>query len=358
MEKRVKPLTELTKHLKEVRQNQPRVSYAEALAQALKVMKAANPKNEPKVVPFHKWETLLRTCVNAEADRDFVQDKLEEANLKIADRDEQVTRLAKDYTELSQDHQKLAAEFQYIKLQHTAAMAERERIIAKLTRDLETCEGNRKYACDHIQEQNKLIREAKITTDTLREQNSALEKEIALLKAERVNNEHLAKKSIQLHNENEQLKSIRDAHACPFQRTKDSIHIRCGKCTSCKLEAAEGIIDRITSNVERVENDLQKVEDELTMKKAILTQTIENLAKANKDREVVEYNFSNSLEEGERLRKENERLQTTVGHQEKMMEIMQRDLRSISKGLFWHHATVAKKSLEEVTKYKANIEIL
>jgi len=321
-------------------------------------MKTSNSENNPDAIPFYQWETLLHTCVNAEADRDFALDKLEDANLKLNDKEEQIQRLSLDYTKLSENYQKLSAEVQYIKLQHTATLAERERIITKLTRDLETCESNRKYACEHIQEQNKLIREAKTTADTLREKNSAMEKEIALLKAEKVNNEHLAKKSIQLHYENEQLKSLQDTYACPFQRTKDSIHIRCGKCTACKLEAAEGIIDRITSNVEHVENDLQKVENELTMKKAILTQTIENLAKANKDREIVEFNFSNSLEEGNRLRRENEKLKVTIKHQEKMMGIMHQDLHTISKGLFWHHTTVAKKSLEEFAKYKANIEIL
>lgn len=328
-----------------------KVNYVKAVLQSHKVMKTSTSKNEPKVVPFHRWKTLLRTCVNAEADRDFVQDKLEEANLKINDRDEQLQKLSADHSKLIEDYQKLSAEFQYIKLQHTAAMTERERINAKLTQELETCEANRKYACEHIQELNKLIHEAKTTMETFQEQKSTLEKEITLLKAERVNNEHLAKKSIQLNNEKEQLKSILNVHVCSFQQPKDSIHIRCGKCTSCKLDVAEGIIERLTSNVEKIEN-------ELTTKTAALTQTIENLAKARKDREIIEYNLTKSLNEGEQLRKAIEKLQSEINHRDTMLTIMDKDLRSISKGLFWYHATVARKSLEEVAKYKANIKIL
>jgi hypothetical protein len=67
-------------------------------------------------------------------------------------------------------------------------------------KDLNTANSNMEYAKSHINQQNTLINECRTVIIKLREQAAASE-------TNKINSEHLAKKSIQLVEENEKLKN-------------------------------------------------------------------------------------------------------------------------------------------------------
>lgn len=337
----MKSLRNITNALKKARVNQPKVTLVEAQAQAKRVKDAADKagakSGPPLFLSRERWEEVLKSCVNAEAEVEHLQEQLEDMDLRMADVDEQYRRQV-------QETLHLAAQLGVVKSANTQTLADRESRITKLSRDLETSEGNKRYACDHISEQNKLIRDAKEAMETLRTENEQL-------KAKQVNAEHLAKKVIQL--QQEVVKS--DSYYCPFQKTKDVTHIPCGKCVACKLDAAYGIIERSAENVKHLEIKLQHALEEVQFKTKVLEQTSENLSKVNKDKVSVEKIYSKSLNESNELagalQREKVHLNEIIRQQRDALEV-------IARGALFKHADIAHNVLMAVMEYKKENNLL
>jgi chromosome segregation ATPase len=214
-----------------------------------------------------KWNQILESCVNAEAEVEHLQDQLETMDMKLADTDEAYRRQVAECFRLS-------AELNSIKVVNTKEKADLETRITKLVREYETCRSNYEYAMTHSKEQGTLINQTKAVVDNLRSQ-------IAELKAKEVNCEHLAKKVVKLQDELSKL----ELTYCPYQkesRNGNTSHLPCGTCVKCKLDAAYGIIERTQANVAMVEKERNEAECAHQFTKKILEETSKNLAEANK----------------------------------------------------------------------------
>lgn len=294
----------------------------------MKTKKTKQPEEIRMVaLPEQNWEEVLSACVNAESEVIHLQNQIEELNLQIEDADE--------------IHRRLATEFLRIKGQGTIeavaatrTKADLETRVAKLLRDLDSTEANRKYACDHISEQNKLIRDAKTAMESIRDEN-------AQLKAKQVNAEHLATKVIQL--QTEIAKS--DFLACPYQKTKDIIHIPCGKCNSCKLEAAHGIIERSAELCKRLEKERDAIRDKEKFTSSVLEQTSRNLMESNKENE----HLKKSLEAEIKTNAEH------MAYKKHLLEIIRlqgRGLELANASWPWERKSYVETTIEAVGFYK------
>lgn len=341
----MKSLQNVSEALREVRAFQPKVTLTEAQKQAKRVKAAADKagakSGPPVIVTQERWEDVLKACVNAEAEVEHLQEMVETAELKMKD-------CLENYWEQVDQNHHISAELQSIKSCNTGVLAERETRIANLLAELKQTEGNRKYACDHIMKQNELIRDAKAAMESLRLQNEQLT-------AQQVNAEHLAKKVIQL--QEELVRS--DSYKCPHQKTpNNTIHLPCGKCIGCKLEAAYGIIERTAANVKHLEGKLRKVDEELIFKNAVLEQTAKNLAKANDDKASVEKIYSKSLNESNDLASALQREKT---HLNEVIRLQRAVLEEISGFWFYQITGVSKvvnEALANVEKYKEKNNML
>jgi len=275
-----------------------------------RLSKVVREINETEGTWQSKWEKILRDCCDAEDEVDHLEEIVDDLNTQLEDAKESYERTVQE---------------------------------------LKVTEDNRKYACDHIQGQNKLIRDAKTTVETLRAEKETLMSELQILKESKVNSEHLAKKLLELQNENNNFKNRSDYYSCPFQRDKNSLYLPCGKCTSCKLDAAYGIIDRSAANVEHLECELNKT-------KAILDQTRQNITKANKERDIIEHNYTTYILETEKKNKKaNQLLGAFQAENQHLREIVRRQrdaLELISRGAVFKHHSIARKALEDVMEYK------
>jgi chromosome segregation ATPase len=343
----MKSLRDVSEALRKARSNQPKSTLVQAQAQAKRVKNAANKagakSGPPVIVTQERWEDVLKACVDSEAEVEHLQEEMEKMSADISDKEE-------NYIRVLHECNRLTTELGIGKVVHTKAIADYEICIANLTRDLETrianltrnlenTESNKKYACDHISEQNKLIRDAKSAMESLRAENEQL-------KSKQVNAEHLAKKVIQL--QEELVKS--DSYKCPFRKTQNNtIHIPCGKCIGCKLDAAYGIIDRSVANVKHLEGQLRKVEEELQFKTAILDQTSQNLIKSHEDKASVEKIYSQSLTESNALASA---LQSEKTHLQAIITLQKNGLEVIARWGTFFRKSIARNIPKLVAKYK------
>ena len=230
-----------------------------------------------------KWSNLLTVCCNAEDEARFAAQEIERLQNTIEDNYHSRTDLEIKTEQLTNQLHVTQGELRHVKLEHTNAAAKYESRIANLLSDVEYYKNNHQYALEHKKEQDKLIAEVKFVVEKLRDENKDL-------KAKQVNAEHLAKQVVKLQDELSKLEMT----YCPYQkesRNGNTSHLPCGKCVKCKLDAAYGIIDRITTNVEQVEQDKEKLETE-------------------KDLVQEELNAANS--ELQRLKDASHRLQKTI----------------------------------------------
>lgn len=299
-----------------------------------------------------RWEPVLQACCNAEAEVEHLQEQLEVLNLKMADYEDHTLRA---YHETNTT-----------KVVITKQVADLESRIAKLLRELENYKSNYEYALEHKKQLEKVISEAKIETDKLRSQQ--------------VNSEHLAKQVVRLQKELSEL----ELTYCPYQKNKNDLHLPCGKCVKCKLDAAYGIIERSTKNVENLERELvtlqKKVEKEyvcegtsigdrvlmcgeclscqLKQTQSVLEQTASNLIHANEDKQRLtkekanmDANFAEQLKLGAAFRMENIALKEIIRRQRDALEL-------IARGAFFKHHKIAHECLKDVMKYKEEKNIL
>ena len=316
----------------------PLRNVAAALKKAKRVKEAVDAKNgPPMLVPRTRWEDLIKDCVNAESEVEHLQGQIEDLNLQLDDVKELYRRQYDESIRLSR-------ELNVAKSSTTGTLAERETRIANLLAELKQTEANRKYACDHIMEQNKLIRDAKATMEALRDENHKL-------KQERVNAEHLAKKVVQFQKELEDRWGV----ACSYQRGKDSYSSPCGVCVACKLDESNGIIERTAKNVESVEKERDAAKTELQFTLSVLNQTSENLAKVNRERDAVKDTAHAAVTEARglsaALQKETTHLKEIIRQQKEALEV-------ISRGCMFKHAGVAHDALLSVAKYKEDNNLL
>jgi DNA repair exonuclease SbcCD ATPase subunit len=258
-----------------------------------------------------RWETVLQACCNAEAEVEHLQEKLETTNCHLEDANNFADRIVYEVGVLRGE---LAA----AKGGNTKALAEVETKLAKLAREYDVLTKNYTYALEHKGEQDKLIADAGNVINKLRE-------EIKILKSQQVDQEHLAKKLVELQGK---LVTV-DALQCPFHRNK-FLYTACGKCTTCKLEAAYGIIDRTAALNKQLEADLKnqksriannfscegsRTDDrtkmcgscaECLLKQtyAILDQTSKNLIAANKDKEELKAKLAHQTEVTKKFRRD------------------------------------------------------
>lgn len=316
----MKPLKELTSHLLQLRLSQPRVtlaqaqsqanrvmastkhplSYTEAMKRTIEILKQDRDDFEKKWATAvrdmnaidgswqKKWEKILETCCNAEAEVEHLQNIVEDLNFLVADVNENNSRLIEEV-------RKLTAIISGNKIINTRVAADYETRIVALTKELETTEANRKYACNHIDEQNKLIRDVKAKMEETWEENRKF-------RGEKINNEHLAKKTVELHQENVRLMQ---------------------------------------------ENSEAKTQ--LVEMKAILEQTCQNLKKANKESDIIQHNWDVQYEESLKLLTARQR---ESGCLREIIQMQRDALELIARGAMFKHSTIAHNCLKNVMKYK------
>jgi hypothetical protein len=308
--KRTNTTTDCHHHRSSIRQNQMKKSKQKMIS-----------------VPEKNWEELLTACVNAESEVIHLQEQVEDLDLQLADNDEVYRRLNLEYL-------RIKGQGTVDSVAATRIKAEFETRIAKLLRDLENTEANRKYACDHIAEQNKLIREAKTAMETYRAENIAL-------KNQQTNAEHMARKMVQLQADLAKM----DHLACPYQKTKELIHIRCGKCSLCKLEAAHGIIERATKLCEHLEKERDNAVTKGKFTSSVLEQTSKNLIEANAEKTKLQAALDSEIG-----------LNTgRADYQKHLLEIIRlqkRTLELVIEQKIWWRKSFAKDGLELIEEYK------
>jgi len=200
-----------------------------------------------------KWSTILSACCNAEDEARVATEEVGRLQNVIEDNYLARTDLETKAEQLANNLHVAQGELRHIKLEHTNTTAKYESRIATLLSDVEYYKNNHQYALEHKAEQDKLISEVKFVVQKLRDENNDL-------KAKQVNAEHLANKVITLQQQLETLEKTFKPYQCPYQKTKDSIHLPCGTCVQCQLDASYGIIDRVSANIEKVERDKKKLE--------------------------------------------------------------------------------------------------
>lgn len=265
-----------------------------------------------------------------------LQDTVETLHLQIEDSKDIVKRLENDCFDYKHTISYLTSQLSSVKASHTQQLAERESRLIKALKELETTEANRKYACDHIQQQNQFIRDAKSTVQKLWEEIQTLQTANNRLVEEKVNAEHLGKKVIELRNDNVRLMNENGSMACPYQRTKNIIHLRCGKCTACKLEAAEGIIERTSQNIGTVQEELAELKEQVEFKTTVLKQTSDNLIAANKERDKA----------AQDLRTAHTVSEEAIKHLREVINLQATALSTIAKGAFFNHKRLATDALQ------------
>ena len=214
-----------------------------------------------------KWNNLLQICCNAESEVEYLskrlaetkrdlnavdgswekkvellQETIETMDLQLADTDEKFRRLTYDLFTVK-------SEFDAAKVAHTKALADVESRLVNVVRAHDNLSSNYKHAIEHKTSQDKLIADVTVVVHKLREENLQLKADA----------EHLAKKLVQKNNEYEGLVTEVSHLRCPFQKTKDIIHIQCGKCSACKLEAAYNIITGLENSRKVLENQNHKL---------------------------------------------------------------------------------------------------
>lgn len=316
----MKPLKELTSHLLQLRLSQPKATLAQAQSQATRVMAStkhplsseeANLRTiellkedrfelEKKLVTVFrdmdqiqkdwqiKWENLLKSCCDAEAEVQHLQNIVENLNFLVADVNENNSHLIEEV-------RKLTAIISGTKIINTRVAADYETRISTLAKELKTTEDNRKYACDHINQQNILIRDAKLKMESLWQENENLVQS-------KVNGAHLAKKTVELHQDNV-----------------------------------------------RLMQENSEAKNQLAETKAILEQTCKNLAKANKESDIIQHNWDVQYEESLKLltAKQRER-----GHLYEIITMQRDALEIIARGAMFKHSTIAHVCLKNVMTYK------
>jgi uncharacterized small protein (DUF1192 family) len=151
-----------------------------------------HPKEPCVVIPKEEWEEVLKVCVNAENEVNYLQEQLEILTFKL-----------KDITD-------------ELKLRHEEHVANNDEVInAKIKNDAHTYQ----------------INQLNLRINTLQTENEQL-------KTSKVNTEHLAKKVLELQKE----MSRTTMSYCPFQRHKrlnpdpTQQHQLCGVCIACQLD--------------------------------------------------------------------------------------------------------------------------
>lgn len=268
--------------------------------------------------------------------------------------DLQLTDLKERHSQLLGDFGIVRAELNGVKLLNSREKADLESRVAKLLRDLETVEANKKYACDHISQQNQLIRDAKHAFETLRSENEGNKTQAA----------HLAKKVVELNNK---LTLQGDSERCGY-RKQGGIHgdfLGCGKCTACQLESANGIIERITASVAKLEKERDAALKEVQFSKSVLNQTVENFQKLTRENQAVksaaqaDLTVKNCIETD--LTRETElrkALQSEIRHLKEVIRLQGNALQLISNGWFWERKGYADIAMQGVKAYKEEHNIL
>lgn len=352
----MKSLLELSHYMKEIRMNQPQVTREDALAQAQRVAtakEAAGAQSGPPVfVSRQTWEDLLKNLCNSEAEVEHLRDTTETLSLQIADLETDNEHFIQDMARGVNQTKEILAKLDVLKTDTTRTLADREARIAKLLRELETTEGNRKYACDHILLQNQVIRDAKTTVATIRADYQNLLTEVDELRATKVNSEHLAKKVIQTQSdnvriisENAALNALIDTFTCPYQKTKEIIHIPCGKCLSCKFEATMRVIEQGQAINDQLQKDLKTFDEELIFKQSVLEQTSQNVLAANKERDIAATQVRQITIEKDAANKMIDELKLLIRTQETALE-------TVAEGSFFGHANIAQNALDRVKKLR------
>lgn len=317
----------LSSKLKTARLNQPKVSLADAQAQAKRVH-TAKDKAGAKSGPFvsrKDFENVLTACVNAEAEVELLKEHLELANVHIADKVDKITQLSDDCNILEQR-------------------------IVTLHCDLKTCEANKKYACDQVDQRNKFIRESKAKMESLQQdlfekiESIKVREEVAKVQSEIVTKkskeaDHLARKVVELQAE----LTRNDYAACPYHKNNYT-NLPCGSCTKCKLDAAYGIIDRATANVKHLESIMEALEENVKAKDELLYKQSDKLKSDADALEVAKLEDKVKVKIIEDLKLRISWLNDLVKHQNKCLE-------TISKGAIFTHSKIAKRCIVESEKF-------
>lgn len=305
-----------------------------------------------KFQPKKSWDEILKACVNAEAEVESLQNEIEQYGVELVDMRGHIDSAVAERNDFRYQRDLARAELKNASTSHTKAIAGYETRISKLSAELAQTESNRAYACNHIQEQNKLIRDAKTEVQNLRD---GLKK----MGDARSQADHLAKKVVEL-----QAESVRSKfYLCSAQQAKTQLESKCGTCVACKLDAANDIIARTADNVMILEHKLRKVCEELQFKSIVLDQTAANLAKANEKmaldvrlseqakqdlaayKESVEVVTGNSQRKIKALEQEKGHLYNLVNQQRDALEL-------IARGAIFKHADIARTALVDAAEFK------
>lgn len=288
------------------------------------IIQLRNENNEYR----EKWNSVLKACCNAEAEVEHLQEQLETADLKLADTEESLQRKTQEWVILS-------AERNGLQLQHTREKADLETRISKLHQEISNLSSNYAYSRQHNSDLERLIQDAKRITEALRA-------EIKTLLEDKVNAEHLAKKLVEKTNQLNTAMSELNAKSCPYQKTKSTYDIQCGKCIACKLEAAYGIIERNANLVKDLEQQI-----------IAAGQSQQN---AKREVEKLRQTISDNTTEISDLKLEKSLLDTAkkehlmiIKMQRHALDIMYPALEQIAKGAFFKHKKIAKSALERAT---------
>ena len=212
-----------------------------------------------------------------------------------------------------------------------------QRNVAAAEKEQERIENNYNHAQQTITQLNQTIELAK--------------KEMEKLRKAQVNEEHLARKLVQLCNENNQLR----ADICNLkEQEKSACNIMAGKEPIPEIKKYQEQVARLLK--ERVDFDCQIatpgsslcggcISCQLQQAQHILNQTTENFKKSNDERDTLK---TKTHEENQKLV---QCLTNEVGHLKNILRPLRDAMGEIVQGYFWNARPIAKRALNDRMAY-------
>lgn len=289
-----------------------------------------------------KFERVLKDCCTAEANVSFLEARLDEAHAKFLD-------IMENYDKTGTAHLTLSLSYETLKGVHSKCEFETKKIrdeMIAIKYDLVNVSDNYAYARNHIKEQNTLLEKTKGVFDNLRTENETLKGKI-------VNQEHLAKKLVELQQGKQGLETtIANLWAenkrlfCNHFLSTDGKP--CGTCYGCKLSESEKMLNRSVENV-------ANLEAKLTQTQTILDKTIINLTQVRDDRENLRVKLTADLQ------LQHDRHYVTVNEMFREIDFLKLIIRTqetaletVAEGAIFGHTGIAQSALDRVKKLRAD----
>lgn len=304
-----------------------------------------------------RWEPVLKACCNAEADVEALQERLEVANAELNDANDRINTLRG-----LREAEKVA---------ETKKVAAIETRYATLVRDYDTLSKNNAHNKNLMDTYDKTMTDAKSIMDALREENR-------LLKETKVNDEHLARKVLDLKKSNDELVKENDAfklqvtrlvnginaHACPHRQeggSPFSFKVPCGKCTACKLEGSYKVIESVSNELEKYkkrEGDKDLVNNTTQV---ALDRTAKNLIETKAKLSEVTTEVSSLVGALDRKCKELELLKENRTIQLEASNILTQGLTACARASYFGQLKsreIAIATLKQMADFKASVKVV